>query len=252
MSSSLRSWGGVAYSLAPLLGVNQRQGAGLCHGQMRLSKPLESGYSRYGTIVSRQAVCFMPSAVALCCPATWAMNSTMTGGHFPILGSGAGSLESVRGVRSARFWVRGHFHQDVCMTSSCSFGAWKWGPWWVVLELLVDLGCCWWGDSFDLKNMGMAQGLRHESTKRKLMYVVWPRKFSDRRYKTKPETVSINIQQQFSDVFFDRVTPRDRPLNVNWNLTRHWSSVQLNAWSMRGSRNMGYIRKHCASSLSDA
>lgn len=47
------------------------------------------------------------------------------------------------------------------------------------------------------------------------------KKFSDRRYKTKPETVSINIQQQFSDVFFDRVTPRDRPLNVNWNLTRH-------------------------------
>lgn len=83
MSSSLRSWGGVAYSLAPLLGVNQRQGAGLCHGQHATQQALRKWILEIwypDSILSRQAVSFMPSAAALCCPATWAMNSTMTGG----------------------------------------------------------------------------------------------------------------------------------------------------------------------------
>ena len=91
---------------------------------MRLSKPLESGYSRYGILMYPfQAGCVLyAKRRSIVLPGDLGDDSTVTGGHFPILGSGAGSLESVR-VGSVRFWVCGHFHQDVCMTCSCSFGA---------------------------------------------------------------------------------------------------------------------------------
>ena len=93
---------------------------------MRLSKPLESGYSRYGILMYPfQAGCVLyAKRRSIVLPGDlgdefhhdWWVDTSQ------LLGSGAGSLESVR-VGSVRFWVCGHFHQDVCMTSSCSFGA---------------------------------------------------------------------------------------------------------------------------------